>query len=123
MIVIIAGGRDYLERRGDMDWLKRLADNYHIRRIVHGGAMGADELGSRLADALDLELETHPVLPWIWEMVGRGAGPMRNEYMVKRRGAQAAVIFPGGRGTADLERRARAAGMVIFKPYSMEAEQ
>ena len=48
-----------------------------------------------------------------WKMHGKKAGPLRNQEMVDA-GTDLVVAFPGGRGTADLVRRARAAGLQIL---------
>ena len=47
-----------------------------------------------------------------WETHGRAAGPIRNEKMLTWK-PDLVVAFPGGVGTADLVRRAEAAGVPV----------
>src|SRR5690606_30354012 len=69
-----------------------------------------------LHDALPIlarELGWHVVAyPADWRRHGRAAGPIRNQEMADA-GADLCIAFPGGRGTADMVRRARAAGIPV----------
>ena len=46
-----------------------------------------------------------------WEGLGRKVGPIRNERMLQEGKPRLVIAFPGGRGTADMTSRARAAGV------------
>lgn len=60
--------------------------------------------------------------PADWKRYGRGAGPVRNQQMIEEGGADGCIAFPGGRGTADMVRRAKNAGLdVIEVPPSVSA--
>jgi hypothetical protein len=48
-----------------------------------------------------------------WKAHGRAAGPIRNQQMIDDGRPDLVVAFPGGRGTADMVRRARRAGIVV----------
>ena len=61
--------------------------------------MLAHEWGKRMA--LDVI-----AMPADWDRHGRSAGPLRNQAMIARK-PDFVVAFPGGRGTADMVRRAR----------------
>lgn len=51
-----------------------------------------------------------------WDSLGRSAGPTRNGHMLFAAGDMALVIaFPGGRGTADCVRQAKARGMLVLE--------
>jgi hypothetical protein len=107
--IIYCGGRDYDDR-----WTVRTyVDAFKLGAIivVHGGARGADALVDEAARA-----KGHPVevFPADWKRHGKGAGPIRNQAMLDA-GADFVVAFPGGRGTADMVRRAREAGVPVIE--------
>jgi hypothetical protein len=77
--------------------------------VVSGHAFGADALAESAARFFDLEVETHPA---DWDTYGRRAGPLRNQEMIDS-GLDALIVFPGGRGTADMVRRAQKAGVAV----------
>ena len=56
--------------------------------------------------------ETYPAA---WDR-GRRAGPERNQRMIEIGEPDGGVAFPGGCGTADMVRKARAAGLVVWRP-------
>lgn len=51
--------------------------------------------------------------PADWEKHGRAAGPIRNEKMLIVGTPDMVLAFPGGRGTADMIRKAEAAGLPV----------
>lgn len=112
MRIIVTGGRDYdapaaVERvLGDV-----AGSTFNGVRItlVHGGAPGADQLAHWAALALGWTITVHPA---DWDAHGRAAGPIRNQAMADA-GADLCIAFKGGRGTADMVRRARAAGIPV----------
>jgi predicted Rossmann-fold nucleotide-binding protein len=114
MRVIICGGRDF----EDADRLYHFMDAANaarcITKVVHGGARGADSLGGQWAIAREIEVE---VFPADWRTLRSRAGPIRNQQMADA-GADACIAFPGGTGTADMCRRAQAAGIEVRKALS-----
>jgi len=50
-----------------------------------------------------------------WAELGRKAGPIRNQQMLDEGRPTLVVAFPGGRGTADMIRRARSAGVEVIE--------
>jgi len=50
-----------------------------------------------------------------WSKHGRAAGPIRNQEMIDECKPDLVVAFPGGRGTADMVRRAKAAGIRVIE--------
>lgn len=108
--------------------------------LVHGAASGLDRLAAAAAHRLGLQVEAHPAdwagpcRPSCQSPSGPSpsdqspsgpshrrrrqdgtdycpaAGAYRNDDMVAL-GADLALVFPGGRGTADCARRIRAAGI------------
>lgn len=83
-----------------------------IRRILHGGASGADTFARHLAKAWQLPAEEYAAE---WSKYGRSAGPIRNQRMLDEGKPDFVVAFPGGRGTADMVQRARAAGVEVVE--------
>lgn len=77
--------------------------------LVHGACSGADTLAARTWEDWGGKTESHPA---DWTQHGKAAGPLRNQEMVDS-GIDFLVAFPGGRGTADMVRRAEAAGVPV----------
>lgn len=78
--------------------------------MIHGAASGVDSIGAQSAKYLGLSSESHPA---IWKVQGvfqPSAGPVRNEKMLTL-GVDFALVFSGGRGTADMEKRLVKAGI------------
>lgn len=106
--IIVTGGRRYR----DTATIRRVLEEYHQTpppTLVHGGAPGADSEAACVGYLLGWIVEAHPA---DWQRHGRAAGPIRNQQMVDS-GADLVIAFPGGRGTADMVRRARAAGIPV----------
>ncbi len=51
-----------------------------------------------------------------WMKYGKAAGPIRNARMLAEGKPDLVVAFPGGRGTADMLRRVREAGIEVIEP-------
>lgn len=96
-------------------WLFRELNELHCSRrvtvIVSGCARGADTLGIEWAEANGIEVARFPA---DWHTHGRAAGPIRNQQMLDEGKLDLVVAFPGGRGTADMVRRAKAAGIDLI---------
>ena len=109
--VIVCGGRDYSDIAAVRHEIVRIGmDNMHAV-IVHGAARGADSIARFCAEDLGLQTEAHPAN---WDKYGKRAGFIRNQEMADA-GADLCVAFPGGNGTADMIRRAEAAGIPCRK--------
>lgn len=111
LTLIVCGGRNYADRSRLFRVLDRVHHERGISRIVNGGASGADALARQWAKSRGVECVTFPA---DWSL-GRRAGPERNQRMLDA-GADGVVAFPGGRGTADMVRRAIAAGVPAWEP-------
>lgn len=118
--VIVCGGRDY----ADAERVREILDqhvgtlvvsesrNTHYWPVlVHGAAAGADSLADEWANGRDVFVEAYPAN---WDLHGRAAGPIRNQEMIDL-GADLLIAFPGGRGTADIVKRAVRAGIPVLK--------
>lgn len=92
--------------------MRVLRDGNGITTLIHGGAPGADALAATWAIEHDITCSTY-VADWFKH--GRAAGPIRNEAMLIEGRPDCVVAFPGGRGTADMVRRAKAAGVRVIE--------
>lgn len=107
--VLVCGGRDYADLARFNSVMGRL--NPQPTRIVHGGARGADAMAAAWAKANGIY---HQAYPADWKTYGVKAGPIRNGQMLKLEKPNLVVAFPGGRGTADMARRAREAKILLL---------
>ena len=111
MRVLVCGGRDYADYAYVEENLNDLPlGNSSV--IIHGGAQGADRLAERWAFAHGVDSERFSA---DWEKHGKAAGPIRNQRMIDEGQPDLVVAFPGGKGTADMIRRARAAGVDVVE--------
>jgi hypothetical protein len=95
------------------DALERVSRDAGIDMLIHGCCSGADAMGREWADGSGVK--TKPFPPE-WVLYGPAAGPIRNQRMLDEGKPDLVVAFPGGRGTADMVRRARAAGVEVWIP-------
>lgn len=110
MKILVCGGRDF----DDWPWFCQVMDEVtnvpEDLTIIHGAARGADSFASRYADIHSLHQLPCPAA---WDVYGKAAGVIRNQYMLGYY-PDVVVAFPGGRGTADMVRRATSAGVKIL---------
>jgi len=112
MRVLVCGGRDYRDSKRVGDVLNALHDKAGIHLIIQGGARGADELAFAWARANGVPEEQYDA---DWENQGSFAGPARNKRMLDEGKPDLVIAFPGGRGTADMIRKARKAGVEVVE--------
>lgn len=107
MRILVCGGRDYK----DYATLFSVLDSkYLCTLIIHGDARGADHLADEWARSRGISLA---VFPANWKGHGKSAGPIRNRLMLDYMKPDLVVAFPGGRGTADMVKYARAMGVPV----------
>jgi precorrin-6x reductase len=111
---LICGGRD--EKSRDYVWrgLDRIHQEREITIIAHGVARGVDALADAWAKQHKIRVIPYPAL---WAREGKMAGPSRNQRMLESFKPQIVIAFAGGRGTADMVRRAEKAGVEIVRIY------
>lgn len=114
LIVLVCGGRYYNKPAQVGHALSALHNKYGIEKIIHGGASGADRCAGQWAKMSNVPVTEFPA---DWNSEGKAAGPLRNQRMLEEGNPNAVVAFPGGHGTADMCRRAEAAGLKIWRPY------
>lgn len=119
MRVLVCGGRDL----DPIEWVEAVREvlwSYEATLVIHGGARGGDHAGELAARAEELQSLIYPAE---WGRHGRAAGPIRNQRMLIEGRPDLVVALPGSRGTADMKRRARAAGVPVLEidPEGAEA--
>jgi predicted Rossmann-fold nucleotide-binding protein len=80
--------------------------------VMTGGATGADRIAAEFARGLGCEVLEFRAN---WASHGKAAGPRRNARMLVEGHPDVVLAFPGGRGTADLVRRAREASVLVVE--------
>ena len=112
MRVLVCGGRNY-ERvsriYGELDALLREIP-HGCMRVIQGGASGADRVAREWCISREVEYLNYPAN---WVAHGKAAGPKRNQRMLDDGKPDLVLAFPGGRGTADMVRRAELAGVPV----------
>jgi YspA, cpYpsA-related SLOG family len=108
--VLVCGGRDYTE----WDVVRDTLESLRIRALCHGAAKGADTLAAAYGKQCEGFFETF-AYPADWTKDGRAAGPIRNQRMLDEFQPDLVVAFPGGRGTADMVKRARRANIEVLE--------
>jgi predicted Rossmann-fold nucleotide-binding protein len=110
MIVLVCGGREYDDKERLYQVLDRIASKVEIEVVVHGAARGADVLAGFWAADRGVEVRIHPA---DWIRYGKRAGYLRNMEMLEEH-PDLIVAFPGGKGTANMVRLARKAGVPVI---------
>ena len=79
--VLVTGSRDWSDESVISSVLKRVFDHYGRFRLVHGGAIGADQIAGRVMRQRDFgPQEVHPA-QW-GKHEGKTGGHERNAFMV-----------------------------------------
>lgn len=108
--VLVCGGRDFRDWQRLATELDRLHAERDFAEVIHGAAPGADTLADTWARSRGIVPSRYYAL---WQTEGKAAGPRRNQRMLDEGRPDLVVAFPGGKGTEDLVRRAKAAGVEI----------
>lgn len=111
--LVVCGGRDYqdsvkVERVLEMAHQSAQRHGFELV-LIEGGASGVDAFAHRWAHRKGVRQETFAA---DWKAFGKAAGPLRNRRMLEA-GADLVLAFPGGKGTADMVRQARRAGVQV----------
>ena len=110
MRVIVCGGRELANAAFVWLNLDRIHAEKPFTHFMQGGARGADAI------ARDWAITKPGIEMYIckanWDKDGKAAGPIRNARMLEWK-PDLVVAFPGGRGTADMVRQAKTAGIPV----------
>lgn len=124
VVAIVTGSRDALDYGATF----RALDDVRPDVVIHGDAgrrfgtqiIGVDQHAGEWARRAGIDLV---VVPALWEMRGKAAGPQRNEFMVRVglglaeqfKGRLVVVAMPGGTGTGSMTNIARQLGVHVFE--------
>lgn len=114
--LLICGSRTY----SDYDTMKLALQGRIFRSVtvvITGGMSGADALGAYWAYEHKVDTECYGAQ---WGRQGNAAGPIRNQRMLDKGKPTLVMAFydkpiSQSRGTADMVRRARAAGVPVIE--------
>lgn len=117
MKILVCGGRNFNDRPLIFQVLNNLKPRPTC--IVTGDSSGADHHAEAWAHHNKDWSVTSKAYPADWARYGASAGPKRNQYMLDDNPDIARVVaFPGGRGTADMVRRAQARNIPVWQPVA-----
>lgn len=108
--VLVCGGRDYACREQLFAVLDQAHGANPIEVVIHGGARGADALAAEWAT---VRVVAQQMFRAKWDELGKRAGPIRNKQMLAEGSPDVVIAFAGGRGTADMVRISRNAGVPV----------
>lgn len=99
-VVAVTGGRSYFDRT----FVDKVLDHVHshtpIGVLVHGGATGADSVAKGWADRNGILTADFKISKGVWDKLGKAAGTIRNEVMLRTTRPILLIAFPGERGTS-----------------------
>lgn len=121
MRVIVCGGRKFMDKAAVYRALDELAAvSLTGLEIIEGGQRlrdmegavigGADWFAHCWAIDRGAVVRTYRAE---WARFGARAGPIRNSDMLNKERPARVVALPGGKGTADMVKKARAAGVIV----------
>ncbi len=128
MRIVVTGGRNYNDTKRIFEALDELHAARPITTLIHGAAAGVDSRCGAWTYQCSVAVEkypaqwenlTHPDAVIVYRRNGAAydvmAGLRRNQQMIDEGNPDAAMVFPGGTGTADMHARMRKAGLEIFE--------
>ena len=117
MRLLVCGSRTWTDRARLREVLDQVVADHGDGQVtvIEGDARGADRLAGQVARERGWRLERYPA---DWTREGRAAGFRRNARMLREGRPDLVVAFTVGpladsRGTADMVRRVRAAGVPV----------
>ena len=111
MKVIVCGGRNLKDVDKKMfNWVCKKLKELNATELVSGMASGGDRIGIDAANHLGIPIDAYRAN---WKKLGPAAGHLRNQVMAIF--AEACLVLPGGRGTADMQERASKMNLKIYK--------
>lgn len=110
MRVLVCGSRDWTDYEAIRREIMTLPASLNL--VIHGNAVGADRAAGRAASLSGIEVASYPA---DWKKYGRAAGPIRNQQMLDEGRPDLVLAFwkNKSRGTEDMIRRARKAGIEV----------
>jgi hypothetical protein len=114
MKILVCGGRTITPKVGHS--VRSTLAEYMAKdpdlAIIHGNADGVD---SEADDWARSHCIPRFVFPANWGHHKKAAGPIRNSLMLKVGKPDLVIAFPGGVGTADMVKKAKAVGVKVIE--------
>lgn len=111
MRVLVCGGRYFWQQTQLYMEMHNVHRVTPITAVIHGGATGADQMAGHWArrnNIKEIEFKAD------WQSHGRAAGPIRNARMLTEGVPDLVMSFHGGRGTLNMVRQAKMAGVKVW---------
>lgn len=112
-ILIVCGGRHYMDRDFVFRTMDYLAARRTITYVVEGGQTGADTHAREWAKARGVPFHTEQAE---WHLYGGPAGPIRNRKMLIDWEPDGCIAFNGDKGTRNMKNQAAERGVPIYEP-------
>ena len=109
MRVLVCGGRDFSNTPLLYNVLDNLYKTEIVDCIIEGDARGADRIAGYWAKKNRVDLLLFPAN---WNL-GKSAGFIRNKQMLEEGKPDLVIAFPGGKGTANMVKLAKEAGIPV----------
>lgn len=106
MILLVCGGRKFFNQ----SFIDQKLNEFNPECIIQGGAPGADAAARFWAKRQGKPCIT---IDANWDYYGKPAGPIRNGWMLKYIKIDKVLAFPGGDGTDNMIKQAKAAGIPV----------
>lgn len=119
MRLLVCGGRDFSDTARAYRVLDKLHRTHGVEVVIEGHARGADRIAGYWARRNGID---NLKFPADWDTHGKAAGAIRNQQMLDEGKPDLVLAFPGGRGTADMVQRARAAGIPVQREIMVEQQ-
>jgi hypothetical protein len=99
-------------------YLEALHGSRGIALLIHGASRGAEKLADAWAKARGVPVQSCPA---DWKAHGRSAGPIRDTVMFADHRPTLVLAFPGGRGTANVVKKAGDYGVPVMQEAAWRA--
>lgn len=117
MKVLVTGGRDFDDAVTLESWLGGIHKDHKISLLIEGNCpTGADKMARKFAAKYGIQGMS---VAADWATHGKAAGPIRNQQMLDETKPDVVVVFKGGKGTADMKRRAIRAGVRVINAFKI----
>lgn len=116
MILLVTGGRQFNDLEMAFDAIAAIHEAMPISLLVHGDATGADTLAGDVAKEIGINVVKCPAN---WTKYKKGAGHVRNKFMLDMFEIDLVLAFPGGNGTADMKRQSATAEIDVIEAVDL----
>lgn len=112
MRVLVCGGTNYTDTKTFSQVMDEYHKKYVFTLVIQGGARGADFMAKMWAVDNNVDEKQFDAE---WSKYGSAAGPLRNQRMINEGKPELVIAFPGGRGTADMIKRAKISRIEVLE--------